>query len=73
MKAIEWYALFWRPEDNTGSIHLALSDETSANINLDSPAEASLIVDILRNEKPCYYDAQTGQISTGLELVGEGE
>ncbi len=73
MKAIEQYAMFWQPEHNVGSIHLALSDGTGADIKLDSPAEASLLVDILRNESPCYWNVHTGQISTGLEPVGEEE
>lgn len=36
-------------------------------------AEAGYIIDILRNEKPIYYDAALKRLSTSFEGVGEGE
>ena len=50
MEEVVQYAFFWRPEDNAGSIQLALADGTGGSIKVDSPAEAMLLVDILRNE-----------------------
>lgn len=36
-------------------------------------AEAGYIIDILRNEKPIYYDAVLKRLSTSFETVGDGE
>jgi hypothetical protein len=36
-------------------------------------AEASYILDLVRNEKPVYYDAVLKRLSTSFENVGEGE
>jgi hypothetical protein len=35
--------------------------------------EAPFLVDLLRNEKPVYFDPESGAIATGKETVGEGE
>ncbi len=71
MKEIKQYSFFWRAEDDTGSLHMALEDETGADIFIDSAGEAAFLLDLLRNEKPCYYHVDTGQISTGLHMVNE--
>jgi len=72
MKEILQYAFFWRPEDNKGCIQLALADGTGGAVELDSAQEGLLLLDVLRNEKPVYYDATNDLIMTGLEPVGEG-
>ena len=38
-----------------------------------SAQEARFLADMLRNEKPIYYDTSTGALATGKEEVGEGE
>ena len=73
MQEILQYAFFWRPEDNKGRIQLALADGTGGAVELDSAQEGLLLLDVLRHEKPVYYDASHGLIMTGLEPVGEGE
>ncbi len=73
MKEVEKYAFFWRPEDDSGSIHLVLAGEGAADIFIDSPQEATFLLDLLRNEKPIFYNADSGQICTGLEPAGEEE
>ena len=40
---------------------------------VDSVQELSFMVDLLRNEKPIYFDPDTKQLNTSLEEVGEGE
>jgi hypothetical protein len=32
-----------------------------------------MLVDLLRNEKPIYYDRKYNLITAGIEPVGEGE
>ena len=74
---IEKYAIFWNAAANEGQFVLQLteSDEgpPTAMVYLDSPQEGSLLLDILRNERPVYYDDEHELIFTGLEVVGEGE
>ena len=42
------------------------------NLRKGSPPKG-LLLDVLRNEKPVYYDTHHGMIMIGLEPVGEGE
>ncbi len=70
---ITHYAFFWRPEDNKGRIQFALADGTGGQVELDSAQEGLLLLDLLRNEKPVFYDAANDLIMTGMEPVGEGE
>lgn len=70
MKAIEKFSFFWRPEDDSGSLHMALEGGSAADIFIDNAAEASFLLSLMRHEKMCYYDSETRQISTGLEPVG---
>ena len=72
---IERYAFFWNVKDNEGHLlfHLEGEENKTATLWLDSPQEGQLLVDILRNEDPVYYDEEHELIMTGLEPVGEGE
>lgn len=74
---IENYAIFYNAQANEGHI-LFQFDHTAEGANtatliLDSPQEGTLILDILRNEDPVYYDDEHHIIMTGLEIAGEGE
>ena len=73
MEEIIQYAFSWRTEDNIGTIQLALANGTGAALEPDSPQEALLLLDVLRHEKPVFYEAQHQLIMTGLEPVGEGD
>ena len=70
---IKGYAFFWNVKGNEGTLQLQLSNETRGHLLVDSPQEGLLLLDILRNESPVYYEEKNGMIMTGLELVGEGE
>lgn len=72
-KEVTHYAFFWNVQANEGHILLQFADGSTAQTLLDSPSEGSLLVDILRNEKPVYYDQEHDILLTGLEMVGEGE
>lgn len=73
MQEVTNYTFFWRTEDNCGVFHLALADGTGGTLEPDSPAEAMLLLDVLRNEKPVYYKEEHKILMTGMEPVGEGE
>ena len=70
---IEQFSFFYRPKDDSGSIHLLLADGKAADIFLDSSPEASFLLNLLSHHKPCFWHPTTGQISTGLEQVGDEE
>ncbi len=70
---IERYAFFWNTKANEGHMHFQFSDGSRGQAFLDSPQEGQLLLDVLRNEQPVYYDDAHDMIMTGLEPVGEGE
>ncbi len=76
-RKIEKYAIFYNVAANEGHFLFQLDDniegESTATLLLDSPEEGTLILDILRNEEPVYYDEEHQIIMTGLEFTGEGE
>lgn len=71
MKEIEAYKIAWNVPEDQGVITLHTLPEGIEQLHLNSAAEASLLVDMLRNEKPVYVE--NGVIFTGFEPVGEGE
>lgn len=50
------YKISYRPEDDAGMVHLALENDQATDVYIDSPQELSLMLDILRHEKPVYFD-----------------
>ncbi|KAA3663381.1 MAG: hypothetical protein DWQ04_10825 [Chloroflexi bacterium] len=76
-RRIEKYAIFYNVAANEGHILFQLDDniegQGTATLLLDSPQEGMLVLDILRNEQPVYYDEDHQIIMTGLEFTGEGE
>ena len=72
MKQIDTYKITWRPCENVGLIHLGLADGSGGKIEVESAQEMSLLVDMLRNEAPVFWDPVHCFIMTGFEPVGEG-
>jgi hypothetical protein len=70
MKAIESYKITWNVKNDEGIILLQTQDGVE-QLLADSAAEAMLLLDILRNESPVFYN--DGLLFTGFEPVGEGE
>lgn len=71
-KIVTQYAVFHNVGGTT-SVNVYY-DGGGADSIADIPiAEASYIIDLLRNEKPVYYDAGLKRMSTSFEPVGEGE
>ncbi len=73
MIEITSYKFVWELDNNEGLMHLKPTGGASKIVPIDSPQEASLLLDVLRNEKPVFYDSDNNIILTGLEPVGEGE
>lgn len=73
MKEIEAYHIIYNARANEGQIMLKMKDGGVESVLLDSPSEGTLLLDILRNESPVYYDEEHGLVMTGIEGVGEGE
>ena len=67
------YMMSYRPLENTGKVHLVLENGEGADIPIDSPQESMLMLDMLRNESPVYYDPNHQLLTCGMEGVGEGE
>jgi hypothetical protein len=70
MKSIESYKITWNVKSDEGII-LLQTEEGVEQLLADSAAEAMLLLDILRNESPVFYN--DGLLFTGFEPVGEGE
>jgi len=70
MKEVDSYKVVWNPNTNEGAILLHVPDGVE-RLHLGDAAEGSLLLDILRNEKPVYVN--DGILFTGFEPVGEGE
>ena len=70
MKQIESYKISWNVASDEGIILLNVEGGTE-QLLADSAAEALLLLDILRNESPVFYNE--GLLMTGFEPVGEGE
>lgn len=73
MKAIEKYSFFYRPEDDSGSIHLALEGGEGADVFTDSAGESAFLLELLSKHGPCYWNPETRQISAGIEPFKEEE
>ena len=70
-REIERYSFFWNVRANEGHFIFQLRESTTATLFLDSPQEGQLLLDVLRNEKPVFFDEEHEIILTGLESVGE--
>lgn len=73
MKEITNYKIAWNAKKDEGVIVLYTADKKDGveRIHVDSAAEGDLILDILNNEKPVFY--QNGLLFTGFEPSGEAE
>ena len=69
MKQIESYKISWNVANDEGIILLQTADGVE-QLLVDSAAEASLLIDLLRNEKPVFVE--NNLLFTGFEPVGEG-
>ena len=57
----------------TAIIYVTTKDNSNWQEVIMKPEHAAYVADILRNEKPVFYDPDFKKISTSDELVGEAE
>ena len=67
------YFLNWQNDEGRYTVQLVLDTEVQAEIQLKSLEELDAFGNILRNEKPVFYETNLRVISTGPEPVGENE
>ena len=72
-EAITGYNARWDLNDHCGYLRLWRSTGGNFQHRIDNPAEFSAIIDLLRNEKPVFFDTSDWSIHIGREPVGEGE
>ena len=82
MEAVLGYSAKWNLNTHTGQISVKYSiatlnnplASTTATLQIQSPEELHMLVDLLRNEKPIEYDSTTKEIRLrDWETPGEGE
>lgn len=71
-KEIHEYAVIYFPNGST-RINLFFTDDTWTHYKNLDPPRAQLLVDLLRNEKPVFWNKERNSIWTGREPVGESE
>ena len=67
------YQVSWRVKDDLGVIHLFLSNNRVESIQPKTLSDASALADLLRSEKPIYFNRKSKDITTGREPIGEQE
>ncbi|MBI5561378.1 MAG: hypothetical protein HY894_00790 [Deltaproteobacteria bacterium] len=74
---IKSYAVTWDYKQRKGKIQFIMAgkgnEETVAQVSDLRCEELAVSVDLLRNEKPVYFDTEYHTLHTGLEAVGENE
>jgi hypothetical protein len=73
MIKVEKFSISYRPHEDAGTVHLALANDTGADLPIDSPAEASFLWNLLRSEEEVYYDPVHQLITSGIEGVGKDD
>ncbi|NQZ95488.1 MAG: hypothetical protein HRU01_03170 [Myxococcales bacterium] len=71
-KMISYYDVDWNRETRTGGMSLAFDDRSRVDLRPIDLDELSLICNILRVEKPVYYDEATRTFSTQSDPVNDG-
>lgn len=72
-EAITGYNARWDLNSHHGYLWLWRRNGGNFQQRIESPAEFSAIIDLLRNEKPIFFDTSDWSIHVGREPVGEGE
>ncbi len=70
---VKLYRLRWSAQLNKGFVELQLANNKLASIQVDSPQELSALGDMLRNERPIFYNPKFQELYTGGEPTGELE
>ncbi len=73
MNIIE-YRTAWNIKENYGKVQYKFQNGRWSRVKMiKNPIEFQINLDLLRNEKPIYYDEKVGVVRTTSEPIGEGE
>jgi hypothetical protein len=69
------YYIRWAPTKHHGYVMIYWDGGAKAFPEgcFSNPTEFQIVVDLLRNEKPVWWDEPTGRLFASQEPVGEGE
>lgn len=70
-KRISYYDVDWNRVQQIGGIWLTFDDRTRADLRPVALEELSMLCNMLRAEKPVYYDEGTETLTTQPDRVGE--
>ena len=70
-KLISYYDVDWDRSTRSGGILLTFDDRTRAELRPVSMEELSLLCNLLRSEKPVYFDTETEALSTQASAVDD--
>ncbi|MCI5084168.1 MAG: hypothetical protein MRY78_20880 [Saprospiraceae bacterium] len=71
MIKVEQFSISYRPDEDAGTVHLALANGTGADLPIDSPSEAHFMYVLLKSEDEVFFDPQNRLIVSGIDAVGE--
>ena len=63
-KRISYHDVAWDRRRLAGAIRLTFDDRSQSDLRALSMAELALICNLLRSEKPVYYDDETERFTT---------
>jgi hypothetical protein len=63
-RRVSYFDVDWSRKEGSGSVRLAFDDRTFAELRGLSMEEMGLIINMLRAEKPLYYDDETERLTT---------
>ncbi len=63
-RRVSYFDVEWDRKARSGAVRLAFDDRTFAELRSLSMEEMGLICNMLRAEKPVYYDEETETLST---------
>ncbi|MAD43482.1 MAG: hypothetical protein CMI02_08410 [Oceanospirillaceae bacterium] len=70
---IESYAVHWDTQENTGTIQLNMINGEVHAIKQLTASTVHMLMDLLRNEKPLYFDTDRQSVHSHFEPIGENE
>ena len=72
---VKQYYARWSPTNHNGYVRIYWDGGSKAfpESSFTTPVEFQIVVDLLRNEKPVWWDEPTQRLYASQEPVGEGE
>ncbi len=70
-KLVSYHALSWDRAKQNGQLVLTFEDRSSVDLQSLSLSEMTLFSQILHNEQPVYFDAETSVLSAGEQTGRE--